>query len=78
MALLSLPVLHAGSNLSKYHINSISNNKVLLFIIQVERMEDSRMPKRVMKGKIYIKRRRCRPKVRWLDSVQEELTGDGD
>jgi hypothetical protein len=39
----------------------------------VERMEDSRMPKRVMREKIYTRRKRSRPKVRWLDDVQEDL-----
>jgi hypothetical protein len=36
-------------------------------------MEDSRMPKRVMREKVYARRRRGRPKVRWLDDVQEYL-----
>jgi hypothetical protein len=36
-------------------------------------MENSRMPKRVMREKIYTKRRRGRPKVRWLDDVQDDL-----
>jgi hypothetical protein len=36
----------------------------------VEGMENSRMPKRVMREKIYTRRRRGRPKVRWLDDVQ--------
>jgi hypothetical protein len=39
----------------------------------VERMEDSRMPKRVVKEKIYTRRKRGRPKVRWLDDVQKDL-----
>jgi hypothetical protein len=43
----------------------------------VERMEDSRMPNRVMRETIYTKRRRGRPKVRWLDVVQEDLRAMG-
>jgi transcription termination factor 2 len=43
------------------------------WIGHVERMEDSRMPKRVMREKICTKSRRDRPKVRWLDDVQEDL-----
>jgi hypothetical protein len=36
-------------------------------------MEDSRMPKRVTREKIYTSRKSVRPKVRWLDDVQEDL-----
>jgi hypothetical protein len=40
-------------------------------------MEDSRMHKSVMREKIYTKRKRGRPKVRWLDDVQEDLQQTG-
>jgi hypothetical protein len=43
------------------------------WIGHVERMEDSRMFKRVMREKTYTRRKRGRPKVRWLDDVQEDL-----
>jgi hypothetical protein len=43
------------------------------WIGHVERMEDSRMPKRVMREKVYTRRKRDRPKVRWLDDVQVDL-----
>jgi hypothetical protein len=36
-------------------------------------MEDNRKPKRVMREKIYNRRKRGKPKVRWLDDVQEDL-----
>jgi hypothetical protein len=40
-------------------------------------MEDSRMPKRVMREKIYTRGKRGRPKVRWLDDIQEDLRETG-
>jgi hypothetical protein len=43
------------------------------WIGHVERMEASRLSKRVMSEKIYTKRRIGRPKVRWLDDVQQDL-----
>jgi hypothetical protein len=43
------------------------------WIGHVQRMEGSRMHKRVMREKIYTRRKRDRPKVRWLDDVQEDL-----
>jgi hypothetical protein len=37
------------------------------WIGHLERTGDSRIPKRVMREKIYSRRKRGRPKVRWLD-----------
>jgi hypothetical protein len=36
------------------------------------------MPKRVMRENIYTRRKTGRPKVRWLDDVQEDLSGGED
>jgi hypothetical protein len=43
------------------------------WIGHVERTEDSRMLNRVIREKIYTRRKRSRPKVRWLDDIQEDL-----
>jgi hypothetical protein len=48
------------------------------WIGHVERMEDIRMPKRVMREKIYTRRKRGRPKVRWLGDIQEDIRRDED
>jgi hypothetical protein len=39
----------------------------------VERMEDNAMPKRMLKGRLYSKRRKGRPRMRWLDDVESDL-----
>jgi hypothetical protein len=39
----------------------------------VERMEDNAMPKRMLKGRLYSKRREGRPRMRWLDDVESDL-----
>jgi hypothetical protein len=39
----------------------------------VERMEDNAMPKRMLKGRLYSKRRKRRPRMRWLDNVESDL-----
>jgi hypothetical protein len=39
----------------------------------VERLEDNAMPKRMLKGRLYSKRRKGRPRMRWLDDVESDL-----
>jgi hypothetical protein len=36
-------------------------------------MEDNAMPKRMLKGRLYFKRRIGRPKMRCLDNVESDL-----
>jgi GTP1/Obg family GTP-binding protein len=38
-----------------------------------ERMEDNALPKRMLKGRLYSKRRKGRPRMRWLDDVESDL-----
>jgi hypothetical protein len=40
----------------------------------VERMEDNAMPKRMLKGRLYSKRRKGRPRMRWLEDVESDWT----
>jgi hypothetical protein len=44
-----------------------------VWIGHIERMDDSTVLERVMREKIYIRRKRGGPKDRWLDDVQEDL-----
>jgi hypothetical protein len=39
----------------------------------VERMEDNAMSKRMLKGRLYSKRRKGSPRMRWVDDVQSDL-----
>jgi hypothetical protein len=39
----------------------------------VERMDETAMPKRVLKGKLCAKRRIGRPTLRWMDDVTDDL-----
>jgi hypothetical protein len=36
-------------------------------------MEDNAMPKSMLKGRLYSKRRKGRPRMRWLDDVESDL-----
>jgi hypothetical protein len=36
-------------------------------------MEDNAVPKRMLEGRLYSKRRKGRPRMRWLDDVENHL-----
>jgi hypothetical protein len=38
-----------------------------------QKMEGNAVPKRMIKGKLYSKRRKGRPRKRWLDDVESDL-----
>jgi hypothetical protein len=45
-------------------------------------MEDNAAPKRMLKGRLYSKRKKGRPRKKWLDNVENDLKktkvkGDG-
>jgi hypothetical protein len=39
----------------------------------VERTEDKAVPKRMLKGRLYSKSSKGRPRIRWLDDVESDL-----
>jgi hypothetical protein len=45
----------------------------LRWLGHVERMEDNTMSKRMMKKKLCSRRRKGRPRMRWLDDVESDL-----
>jgi hypothetical protein len=41
----------------------------IIWLGHVERLEDNAMQKRMLKGRLYSKRRKGRPRMRWFDNV---------
>jgi hypothetical protein len=64
---------HNSNIIRKKDIVRFVKTRRISWIGHVQRMENNRTPKRVMREKIYTRRKRGRPKVRWLDDVQEGL-----
>jgi hypothetical protein len=49
--------------------------KRIRWLGHVERMSDERMPKRMLKGRLFSRRRKGRPGIRWLDNVVLRIRG---
>jgi GTP1/Obg family GTP-binding protein len=56
----------------EYTVRCIKSQRIRC-LGHVERMEDNEMPKRMLKGRLYSKRRKGRPRMRWLDDVESDL-----
>jgi hypothetical protein len=78
------PVMESNMWRIRYHeeINALLKGEDIVRFIKsqrlrwlghVKRMEDNAMLNRMIKGKLYCKRRKRRPRMRWLDNVQSDL-----
>jgi hypothetical protein len=56
----------------EYIVRFIKSQRIR-WLEHVERMEDNALPKRMLKGRLYSKRRKGRPRMRWLDDVESDL-----
>ena len=52
-------------------------SRIVSWIGHVERMDNQKLPKRIMNGHLDGGKRRGRPRKRWEDDVEEDLTSKG-
>jgi hypothetical protein len=58
--------------LKEYVVRFIKSQRIR-WLGHIERMEDNAMPKRMLKGRRYSKRRKGRPRMRWLGDVESDF-----
>jgi hypothetical protein len=51
----------------------VSKSQRIRWLGHVERMEDNAMPKRMLKGRVYSKRKKGRTRMRWLDDIESDF-----
>jgi hypothetical protein len=54
------------------HVRFIKSQNIR-WLGNVERMEDNALPKGMLKGRLYSKRRKGRPRMRWWDDAESDL-----
>jgi len=51
----------------------VSKTQRIRWVGHVKRMEEGAMPRKMMEGRLFVRRRKGRPRLRWMDDVVADL-----
>ena len=51
----------------------MSKTQRIRWVGHVKRMEEGAMPRKMMEGRLFVRRRKGRPRLRWMDDVVADL-----